>query len=105
MGLQKHTKWLLAVLVAAFCFIGTATKAQVVLRKPAQPVRVLKKPLPPNADATWKPGTWRWNSKKKTYEWRPAHWVMRTGKKREWKRGKWIETKRGYKWKSGKWVK
>lgn len=104
-GLKKHTKWLPVLLATILIFGVSSAFSQVVLRKPARPVEVMKKPEKPNPDAVWMPGTWQWSDHKHAYEWRPSHWVERKGKKREWQQGYWTQVRKGYKWVEGKWVK
>ena len=102
---NSHTKWLPVLLAAIFISVTGTLSAQVVLRKPTQPVQVLRKPERDNPNQVWMPATWRWSDRKHAYEWRPGHWVERKGKKRTFQQGRWVAVRKGFKWEEGKWVK
>jgi hypothetical protein len=74
--------------------------ALVIVPSPPAP-RFETQPPPPNENAVWDPGHWRWDGR--DYAWAPGQYEERPSPEARWRPDGWIEQNGAWVWHPGHW--
>lgn len=93
------------LLGAMFSLVNMSNaSAQLVNKKPKEPMSAATKPAKPGPNYVWTGGEWKWNKKKDNYDWEEGKWEKQKDG-HNWVHGDWKRDGTKFRWTSGHWQK
>lgn len=88
-----------AILISGLSLAAANAQVYVRVGPPPPPREVVT--VRPGPQYVWVQGYQQWNGRR--YVWVPGRWVVPPRRYRNWKPGRWEQTRRGYIWRDGRW--